>query len=99
MTRIYEEVMVTAIPLLIIIVILGGIWAAIDSASPKDPLTNLFGGSGMLKFFTNLPSDGLKVLLVGAIIETVFALVTVGAITAKDGRRFWYKVLFRKEPP
>ena len=101
-TRAYEEFMVVAIPILIIVVILGGVWAAIDYATPTNPLdllSNLFGGSGVLGFFTNLPSDGLKILLVGSIVEVVFVLITVGAVTAKDGRRFWYKTLFRKEPP
>jgi len=100
LTRIYEELMVTIIPILIIVVILGGVWAAVDMATPDNPISAFLGnGGGVLDFFTNLPSDGLKVLLVGAIIETIFALITVGAITAKDGRRFWYRTLFRKDPP
>ncbi len=97
--KIYEEFMVYVIPIFIVIVVVGMLWAVVDLATPKDWLSEFMGGPGILKFFTNLPSDGLKVLVIGALIEAGFVIVTVVAITAKQGRRFWYKILFRKEPP
>ncbi|NVM01209.1 MAG: hypothetical protein HWN67_02660 [Candidatus Helarchaeota archaeon] len=100
--RFFEEICVILVPLLIVLVIIGGMWAVVDSATadPFDDLINgLLGTGGVLGFFTNLPSDGLRILLIGAIITAIFGIASVIAITAKDGRRFWYKLLFRKEPP
>ncbi len=100
--RVFEEACVFLVPFLIVLVIIGALWAVVDSATadPFDDLINLVWGSGgVLGFFTNLPSDGLRILLIGVIITAIFGVATVVAVTAKDGRRFWYKLLFRKEPP
>lgn len=99
MQRIYEEITVNAVPLLIILVVIGALWTFADEATPKNLLAEFLGSGGVLNFFKNLPSDGLKVLLIGLIITGSFAVFTIVSVTAKEGRRFWYKMLFRKEPP
>ena len=98
----FEEFTVFMVPFLIGIVVVGVLWAIADSATAdpfKDFFNTLLGTGGVIGFFTNLPSDGLKVLLVGSIVTAAFGFAIIIAITAKDGRRFWYKLLFRKEPP
>ena len=98
--RLLEELVVAVVPLLIFLIIVGAVWALIDEATPENPILDLLSpSSGALGFFTGLPSDGMKILLVGVLILAVFGGLTVAAVTAKEGRRFWYKLLFRKEPP
>jgi len=100
--RFFEEFTIIMVPILIVLVVFGALWAIADSATANpinDFINTLLGTGGVIGFFTNLPSDGLKILLVGAIVTAVFGVATIVAITAKDGRRFWYKLLFRKEPP
>ena len=100
--RFFEEFTVIIVPILIVLVAIGALWAVADSATAdpfKDLINTLLGTGGVIGFFTNLPSDGLKVLLVGAMVTAAFGFAIIIAITAKEGRRFWYKLLFRKEPP